>query len=76
MQQHIKSSINVNAIPLMKKGKANSYRPDDIKKWGIQRFLETVCSKEPIIVPDFNFSKEENKKMEEIILEEKLSNDL
>ena len=52
------------------------YRAEDIKRWGIQRFLDTVCAKEPIPMPDFRFTEAENKLMDEILLEEKMSHDL
>jgi hypothetical protein len=56
-----------NIIPLLKKGKMNSYRPEDIKRWGVERFMDTVCAKEDIEIPSLGFTDEENKRMDEIL---------
>ena len=34
-----------NVIPLLQKGKMNSYRPEDIKRSGIEHFMDTVFAK-------------------------------
>ena len=57
-------------IPPKKPG-MNSYRPEDIKRWGVERFLDAVCAKEPIAIPDFNFTDEESRRMDEILEEER-----
>ena len=64
-----------NTIPLLQKGKTNSYRPEDIKRWGVEYFMDTVCAKEDIVIPTLGFTAEENEKMEEILKEE-LNNDI
>ena len=58
-------------IPLMKPGQINCYSPADIKRWGAQRFLDTVCRKEPLEMPDFGFTDEENAAMDEILRRER-----
>jgi hypothetical protein len=57
-------------IPPMKKGQLNVYKPSDIKRWGVERFLEVVASKEPFHF-NIEFSEEENRRMDEILAEEK-----
>lgn len=54
----------------MRRG-ANSYSPADIKRWGVQRFLDEVCAKEPIEIPDLGFTEEENQRMDEILKQER-----
>ncbi len=56
-----------NIIPLLQKGKTNSYRPEDIKRWGIEHFMDTVCAKEDIVITSLGFTVEENERMEEIL---------
>ncbi|MEA5138905.1 hypothetical protein [Arcicella rigui] len=51
MTQKLSHKKNDNPIPLLKKGQYNSYRPEDIKQWGVERFLDTVCAKNDIEVP-------------------------
>ena len=57
-------------IPPMKPHQWNSYRPEDVKRWGIERFLDEVAPQEPIPVPDFGFTEEENRRMDELLKEE------
>ncbi|MDZ7896803.1 MAG: hypothetical protein U5N85_02085 [Arcicella sp.] len=56
-----------NIISLLQKGESNSYRPEDIKRWGVERFMDTVCEKEDIVIPSLGFTDEENKRMDEIL---------
>ena len=56
-------------IPPMRKGKLNVYKPSDIKQWGTERFLEAVSPKEPI-QPNFNFTQEEQERMDQLLAEE------
>ena len=58
-------------IPPMRKGRLNLYSPADIKRWGVERFLDTVCRKEPLEIPDLGFTDEENALMDEILREER-----
>jgi hypothetical protein len=57
-------------IPPIRRG-ANSYKPEDIRRWGVQRFLDEVCPKEPFFIPDLGFTEEENRRMDEILREER-----
>ena len=61
-------TTGLEPIPPKKPG-MNSYRPEDIRRWGVERFLDAVCAKEPIVIPDFNFTDEENCRMDEILAE-------
>ena len=66
---------NDEPIPPMQPGRINCYSPADIKRWGVARFLDTVCSKEPIEMPDFNFTDEQNAAMDEILRQERAESD-
>lgn len=57
-------------IPPMKPRQWNSYRPEDVKRWGVERFLDEVAPQESIPVPDFEFTDEENQRMDELLKEE------
>ena len=67
MTQAIHHKKQQNIIPLLQKGKVNSYRPEDIKLWGVERFMDAVCAKEDIVIPSLGFTVEENERMEEIL---------
>lgn len=56
-------------IPPLRRG-ANSYRAEDVLRWGVQRFLEEVSPKEPLEIPDLGFTDEENKRMDDLLREE------
>lgn len=58
------------SIPPLRRGKLNSYSPADIKRWGVQRFLDEVCEKDPILIPDLGFTDEENRQMDELLKQE------
>ncbi len=58
-------------IPPMKAHQWNSYRPEDVKRWGIERFLDEVAPKDSIPIPDLGFTEEENRRMDELLKEEK-----
>lgn len=62
----------IETIPPMRRG-ANSYKPEDIRRWGVQRFMDEVAPKLPFEMPDFGFSEEENKCMDELLKEERES---
>ena len=61
---------SLEPIPAMRRG-ANSYKPEDIRRWGVQRFLNEVAPKQPLEIPDLGFSEEENRRMDEILKEER-----
>jgi hypothetical protein len=56
-------------IPPMKRGRLNSYKPEDIRRWGVERFLEATAVREPFnrVFPDF--TDEENQRMDELLAE-------
>ena len=53
----------------MRKGQLNIYKPSDIKRWGVERFLAEVAPKESI-QPNFNFTQEEQQRMDQLLAEE------
>jgi hypothetical protein len=57
-------------IPPMRRG-ANSYKPEDIRRWGVQRFINEVAPKEPLAIPDLGFTEEENRRMDELLKQER-----
>lgn len=61
----------LETIPPLKRGQWTSYSPADIKRWGVQRFLDEVCEKEPIQIPDLGFTEEENQRMDQILKQER-----
>lgn len=60
-----------DVIPPLRPNRMNVYSTADIKRWGVQRFLDTVCAKEPLQIPDLGFTEEENRLMDEILREER-----
>jgi hypothetical protein len=56
-------------IPPMKRGRLNSYKPEDIRHWGVERFLEATAVREPFnrVFPEF--TEEENRRMDELLAE-------
>lgn len=61
-------------IPPLQAGQWNGYSPADIKHWGVQRFLDEVCAKEPFQIPDLGFTEEENRQMDLILKQEQEAN--
>ena len=53
----------------MRRG-GNSYKPEDIRRWGLQRFMAEVAPKEPFSIPDLGFTDEENRRMDKLLREE------
>ncbi|QKZ11812.1 hypothetical protein [Spirosoma sp. KUDC1026] len=56
-------------IPPMKKGQLNVYKPSDIKRWGVERFLEATAVKEPFLREFPDFTEAENRRMDELLAE-------
>ena len=56
-------------IPPMKKGQLNVYKPSDIKRWGVERFLEATAVREPFLLEFPEFTDEENRRMDELLAE-------
>ncbi|MDO1451798.1 hypothetical protein Q0590_36325 [Rhodocytophaga aerolata] len=75
MGKTINKNKNQVSIPPLTRGQWNIYRPEDIKRWGPQRFLEEVCVKEPFLIPNLSFSEEENQRMDQILKEERAAKD-
>lgn len=61
---------SLEPIPPMRRGD-NSYKPEDIRRWGVQRFMDEVAPKLPFKIPDLEFSEEENRRMDELLQEER-----
>lgn len=62
----VPSTQEFEFIPPMRRGQLNVYKPSDIKRWGVNRFLDEVTPKEPT-QPNFNFTEEEQRRMEELL---------
>ncbi len=56
-------------IPPMRRGQLNIYKPSDIKRWGVERFLEATAVREPFLLEFPEFTEEENRRMDEILAE-------
>ncbi len=66
----INPSVNLEPIPPKQRG-INSYRPEDIKRWGVERFLEYQAVEGPFKIPPMRFTEEENRRMDELLEEER-----
>ncbi len=58
-----------DVIPAMKRGKINSYRPEDIRRWGVARFLQATTVDEPFFGVFPEFTEAENKAMNALLAE-------
>ena len=65
-------TTDLEPIPPRKPG-LNSYRPEDIKRWGVERFLAEQAARGPFIMPPMHFTEEENQRTDEILAEERLA---
>ena len=52
-----------------------SLRPEDIKAYGVQRFLDEQAQRGPLQLPKLHFTDEENRLMDEILAEERRAKD-
>jgi hypothetical protein len=59
------------AIPPLRWGQLTYYSPADIKRWGVQHFLDVIAPTEPLPIPDLGFTAEENARMAELLREER-----
>ena len=59
------------AIPPLRWGQLTCYSPADIKRWGVQHFLETVAPTVPLPIPDLGFTAAENARMDDLLREER-----
>ena len=66
----MKPFFETEPTPPQKRGN-NSYNPADIKRWGVQRFLEERAARGPFKMPVLQFSDEENRRMDEILEQER-----
>lgn len=48
-----------------------SLRPEDIKAYGVRRFLDEQAKRGPFPALDVPFTEEENRRMDEILAEER-----
>lgn len=71
----MKTTKKQESIPPIRRGN-NSYKPEDIRRWGVKRFLEEVTPKEPLSIPDLGFTEEENHRMNELLKEGQQEDDL
>lgn len=56
-------------IPPMKRGQLNVYKPSDIKRWGVERFLDATAVKAPFLMEFPEFTDEENRRMDQLLAE-------
>ncbi|CAN5316105.1 hypothetical protein BH09BAC4_BH09BAC4_02270 [soil metagenome] len=66
-----KKEQELEHIPTIKERGSNIYKPEDIKRWGVERFLNAVSPKEPFLLEFPEFTEEENRRMDEILAAEK-----
>lgn len=52
-----------------------SLRPEDIKAYGVQRFLDEQAQRGPFQLPKLHFTEEENRIMDELLAEERRTKD-
>jgi hypothetical protein len=57
------------SIPPLRRG-ANSYKVEDIRRWGVERFMNEIAPKAPFLIPDLGFTEEENRRMDQLLKEE------
>ncbi len=46
------------------------YKPEDIRRWGIARFMQEIAPDKPLQIPDLGFTVIENKRMEALLNQE------
>ncbi len=63
--------VSPDAIPPLRWGRLTYYSPADIKRWGVERFLDAVAPTEPLPIPDLGFTAEENARMDELLQQER-----
>jgi len=49
-----------------------SLRPEEIKAYGVKRFLDEQAKRGPFLIPDLHFTEEENRLMDELLAAERL----
>ncbi len=66
----VEQEATLEHIPTISEKGSNVYDPSDIKRWGVERFLDAVAPKESLCF-GIAFSEDENRRMDEIIAQEK-----
>ena len=66
----VEQEVALEHIPTISEKGSNVYDPSDIKRWGVERFLDAVAPKESLRF-GIAFSEDENRRMDEIIAQEK-----
>lgn len=64
------ASTASETIPPLRWGQLTYYSPADIKRWGVQHFLDTVAPTQELPIPDLGFTAEEDAWMDELLREE------
>ena len=54
---------------------SNSFKPEDIRRWGIARFMREIAPEKPLVVPNLGFTLVENQRMDKFLTQEVLTND-
>ncbi len=65
------SKKELEPIPTIKERGSNIYRPSDIKRCGVERFLEATAVRDPLLLEFPEFTDEESRRMDEVLEEEK-----
>ncbi len=65
------ASTASETIPPLRWGQLTYYSPADIKRWGVQHFLDTVAATQVLPIPDQGFTVEEETRMDELLREER-----
>jgi hypothetical protein len=60
-----------DAIPPLRWGWLTYYSPADIKRWGVEHFLDAVAPTEVLPIPDLGFTAEENARMDDLLQQER-----
>ncbi len=64
-------SFAPNPIQQMRAEGRTSLRPEDIRAYGVKRFLDEQEARGPLQLPKLHFTEEENLIMDELLAEEK-----
>jgi len=58
------------SMPFFAPGR-RSYRPEEIKAYGIKQFMRGQEARGPLSIPDLKFTEEENRVMDEVLAKER-----
>ena len=67
-------SFAENPYQLMRLQKRSSFRPEDIKEYGVERFLEEQAARGPLPAPNFVLTQEEQQLIDLLLTEERQAN--